>query len=189
MSRKAKSIIGNRYGKLIVLKRDFLTNKGGPWWFCKCDCGNIKSVRGSRLKSGTTKSCGCYQIETTIQRSKTHGMSKTKTYKSWSGAKRRCYNKNTSDYVYYGGRGITVCSRWLNSFENFLEDMGKTPDKKTLDRIDSNKNYCKKNCRWATVKQQNRNKNNNHLVDGICAAQYAEDNNLNYNTLISRLNT
>jgi len=95
---------------------------------------------------------------------KTHGMDGTSIYKTWIGLKARCYNKNDKDYKNYGGRGIKVCKRWKNSFENFYNDMGDKPKGMSIDRIDNNGNYEPSNCRWATIEQQNNNKRNNHLL-------------------------
>ena len=94
----------------------------------------------------------------------THGMYGTPTYNTWYGMKTRCQNKNSSAFKYYGKRGIRVCGRW-QAFENFLEDMGERPDDLTLDRIDTNGNYCKENCRWVDMKAQNNNSRNNRVIE------------------------
>lgn len=97
---------------------------------------------------------------------KTHGMGKTSEYSIWSMMKDRCVNPNSTAFSYYGGRGIRVCDRWLESFENFFEDMGKRPSKKhQLDRIDNDGDYSPENCQWRTVKQQHRNKRNNVWIE------------------------
>ena len=105
-------------------------------------------------------SCGCWLREFISENSKTHGMSGTSTYKSWSKMKERCYLESYAEPEYYRDRGIVVCDRWINSFENFLEDMGERPDGMTLDRIDVNKGYFKENCRWAdpTIQAYNSRK-------------------------------
>jgi len=94
-----------------------------------------------------------------------HGMGKTKTYQSWAGMKKRCLNKNCKDYLHYGGRGITVCDRWKNSFLNFLSDMGLCPEGLTLDRKDNNGNYEPSNCIWATRKSQANNTRRNAFIE------------------------
>ena len=96
---------------------------------------------------------------------KKHGKSNTSAYRSWNCMKERCNNPNSSNYRNYGGRGIKICERWLNSFENFYEDMGDRPLNMTLDRIDNNKNYYKENCKWSTNKQQFRNKTNSRFIE------------------------
>ena len=93
-----------------------------------------------------------------------HGMSYSREYISWQTMKARCYNKNNDHYKNWGGRGIAVCDKWKNSFENFYEDMGKRPAGTTLDRINNDKGYSPENCRWATMKQQENNRRNNHLI-------------------------
>jgi len=127
-------------------------------WKSKCDCGEIVHIAGPNLTSGNTKSCGCFRVEATIKRNFKHGHN-TKTsaeYRSWAGIKSRIYNKKNAKYGVYGGRGIKLCTRW-ERFENFLSDMGKKPEGMSIDRIDNNKGYYRKNCRWATSKQQARN--------------------------------
>lgn len=128
----------------------------------ECSCGNIKSYRKSSVGTNT-KSCGCLQRER--NNNLIHGLSYTKEYNAWRGMKARCYNINHSKYKNYGAREIIVCDRWFSSFENFFEDMNLSPSKShSIDRIDVNGNYCKKNCRWATYFEQNYNKTNTVIV-------------------------
>lgn len=135
----------------------------GPRYICLCDCGNITIVLGTNIRSNNTKSCGCRRkrVASTIGKNKTHGMSYTRTYRSWIKMKERCLNPNHDHYHRYGGRGIKICDRWLLSFENFLEDMGDRPEDRSLDRIDNNNGYEKNNCRWATRIEQNINRGYN----------------------------
>jgi hypothetical protein len=119
----------------------------------------------SSLKSGDTRSCGCLFLSLLRKRLTIHGGSNTSEFSTWGLIKYRCNNKNSPDWKDYGGRGITVCSRWLNSFENFLEDMGNKPSKKhSIDRIDNNGNYDPSNCRWSTIIEQANNKRNNIFI-------------------------
>lgn len=133
----------------------------------QCFCGKTFETRLTSIKSGHTKSCGCLNI-TQIERDlKSHGMSYSPTYSSWKGAKQRCYNKNSKKYHIYGGKGIKVCDRWLNSFENFLEDMGERTIDQSLDRIDPNGNYEPSNCRWISKSENSsRGTVNRNLIYG-----------------------
>ena len=168
--KRRKDIVGKRFGRLTVLKMvDDTPNMKSPF-LCVCDCGKEKVVSYSNLVSGNTRSCGCLFIETTAKLAKrtltTHGMIHTPEYKTWHGIITRCTNEKCISYKYYGGRGITVCDKWRESFVNFYNDMGKKPDGKySIDRIDVNKGYYKENCRWATVEQQANNMRSNVFVE------------------------
>ena len=132
-------------------------------WIVKCICGNEKVVSGKALREGSIKSCGCLR-GTWGEKFKTHGMWRSAIYSVWACMKSRCNNPRHDEYSNYGGRGIVVCERW-DSFENFLEDMGEVPKGLTLDRINVDDNYCKENCRWATTKEQGRNKRNSVIIE------------------------
>lgn len=156
-------ISGQKFGRLSAVQP--VRNNKKIKWQCLCDCGKECLVDGVKLRNSETKSCGCLQKELQSQRitkiNFKHGHNKkgqqTSTYRSWISMLHRCRGKNYSDFYRYGGRGITVCERW-SKFENFLIDMGERPNGKTLDRINVNGNYEPNNCRWATLSEQQRNK-------------------------------
>lgn len=175
--RKSKikiPMLGKKFGRLTVVEEAGRAKDGTILWKCKCSCGVIKTINGSSLRKGFTRSCGCYNSEIKSKRFKkiftTHGMSKTATYRSWCHMLGRCNNPNDARYSDWGGRGIKVCERWLK-FENFFADMGEKPKTLTLERINNNKGYYKKNCKWATYSDQNRNmrvyKTNKFGVSGV----------------------
>lgn len=158
-------MVGERFGRLIVIEKDHNQNRG-TYWKCQCDCGNIKSVRGDHLQGGKTKSCSCLRKTRAI----THNMTNTGTYEAWEHIKQRCSNHKDKGFHNYGGRGIKVCNRWLK-FENFYEDMGNRPEGLTIERKNNELGYYKENCKWATYTEQARNKrikkNNKTGVTGI----------------------
>ena len=160
-------LTGKRFGRLIVIKKGETDKNYNTSWVCKCDCGNEVTVQTGHLRSGHTQSCGCIHDECVrkmIDGNVTHGMSHTPTYNVWKGIRTRCYNPNHISYKYYGAKGVIVCKRWLSSFDNFLEDMGKKPKGKSIDRIDSNGDYEPSNCHWATIDEQNNNMSTNVFV-------------------------
>ncbi len=180
---------GRRFGRLIVLEfshYDALSERS--YWSCKCDCGNTTTVLRSSLRTGNTKSCGCLARTTMFKRE--HGMSRTPTYRSWEGMISRCYRKKDKSFDLYGGRGITVCDRWM-SFDNFFADMGTRTKKTTIDRIDVNGNYEPSNCRWATHSQQVNNRRNSVLYafrgELLNANQLAKIGKLSSSSLVLRI--
>ncbi len=155
--------IGKRFGKYVVISHLGKIN-GNRRWLCRCDCGSERVVDGGRLLSGRSKSCGCAIPEIISKLFKTHGLTNSTTYFSWCSMKERCLNKNCESYPRYGGRGITICTRWLNSFENFFADMGEKPKATSLERKDNGVNYEPSNCIWATAKQQANNRRSSRFI-------------------------
>lgn len=172
--------IGDTFGKLTLIASSPPTARTNKTvWLCRCECGNIKPIRQSNLRMGSTKSCGCLRIAA----NKTHGQSKSRINKIWSVMKQRCLNPNNKAYKDYGGRGIKLSERWLK-FENFLADVGEQPSRQhSIDRIDNNGHYEKNNVRWATNKEQARNRRNNLLVtingETKCVTDWSEHFEIN----------
>jgi len=167
---KIKDITGMKFNKLTALYIDGKFSDGSSLWKCKCECGGEVTTTGTRLKRNLKVDCGCGTFEKLSKRHKSHGMAKTRFYKAWVSMKERCYRPYHVSHKSYYDKGITVCDRWLESFENFYEDMKDGYlDNLTLDRINGNKNYCKENCKWSNVTEQNNNVRTNHIieVDGI----------------------
>jgi len=154
-------LTGQRFGRWLVKNRGGLTKNGHPKWECRCECGNIREVPGSDLRYGQSKSCGCWNKNGPRKAPSRHGMSYTPEYHIWALMLQRCRNSNWPGYRYYGGRGISVCERWLD-FENFYADIGPRPSPElSIDRINNNGNYEPNNCRWADAKTQNNNQRRN----------------------------
>lgn len=153
---KIDNLVGQEFGNLVVKGMVRYSNSGVKW-VCVCKCGNSTTVRASNLKAGSVQSCGCLRRDHCKTMSYKHGHHKSAEYQSWRSMLKRCLNPKTAGYRYWGGRGISVCDRWM-IFENFLFDMGPRPPGTTLDRIDVEGNYEPGNCRWATLHEQIRNR-------------------------------
>ena len=162
MGRPLIDLTGRTFGRLKVLKYAGRSANRHSMWKVVCVCGKILTVQGGNLGNGTTKSCGCLKLERTVEMGSsnyTHGNAihgkESLAYRSWRAMKQRCTYPNAPNWHLYGGRGVRVCTRWLNSFEAFLADMGNRPKGTTLDRINPDGHYVPSNGRWATPKQQN----------------------------------
>ncbi len=164
-------MVGRRYGRLFVISRHGVNKSSQATWNCVCDCGSELVVGGSELRRGNTRSCGCLHREVCKSKATTHGMSKTKTYNSWSGMISRCHREACPAYDKYGGLGVSVCDRWRHSFQNFLDDMGTCAKDMSLDRINPFGNYEPGNCRWASVKTQSYNKRGHVAIERLKSFQ------------------
>lgn len=172
MGRRPVDLTGQRFGRLVAVEPAGKDRRGKTLWRCICDCGSEKNINAAELtRTGTrrgTRSCGCLSRDAFVSRSKRHGCSsvdgggRTPEYAAWKAMRTRCNNEKCAQFHNYGGRGIRVCERWQNSFEDFLADMGERPSgKHSVDRINVNGDYEPTNCRWATASEQCRNRRNN----------------------------
>ncbi len=166
---KKLEIIGLTFGRLTVTREAERSARGVVRWLCRCECGKEAIVFSQKLTGGNTRSCGCLRQDSNASRS-THDKRHDVEYRTWMSMKARCLNHLCADYPRYGGRGITICDRWLDSFEHFLADMGKRPTQKhQIDRINNDNGYEASNCRWATPKENSQNKRNSKwwIINGI----------------------
>jgi hypothetical protein len=188
-------ITGQRFGRLAVTKKAASATNGKKQtrWECRCDCGETVTVWKTALTSGTQVSCGCYMRErareTVIKRATTHGMKHSSEYSVWCGMKRRCLNPNDKSYPRYGGRGIRVL---FSGFADFYSEVGPRPGLEfSIDRIDTNGHYAPGNVRWATGKQQCRNKLKSIKVsiDGVerPLKDWCEERGLDYRNVWQRI--
>ena len=189
----ALDLTGKRFGRLVAQQREGARNRKALWR-CSCDCGGTALVIANYLQVGTTRSCGCLRVETNQLRLTTHRLTGTPEYRSWNSLRNRCLNESNAAYHKYGGRGITICARWLESFANFLEDMGPRPGPQhSIERKDNNLGYSKENCVWATAKVQGRNTRRNYylMYEGrrVCLAEAAEMAGVPYTLLYYRVVT
>lgn len=196
--------VGERYDRIVVLSRaeDYVTPTGKHYsqWLCKCDCGNTTLVLGDNLKR--THSCGCKSVEAAAAVGKMnyrHGGAangkKERLYRIWDGIKKRCYNPKTDSFPRYGGRGITMCEEWENDYAVFKDwalSHGYRDDL-SIDRIDSDGDYCPDNCRWATNKEQQNNLSSNRWIDlhgqKLTVAQFSERYGVPHYLILHRLNS
>ena len=200
MNNSFIDITGQRFGRLTCIKPSMRhsSSQSEKMWICKCDCGNEITTRGSSLRNGSSKSCGCARIET-LKNNTTHALSVDENgkcprlYRIWKNMKSRCLNPNTPKFINHGGRGISICSEWVvdyMSFHNWAIGHGYQ-ESLSLDREDNFGNYEPSNCRWSTQHQQNINKRDNHVVTfhGVTKTliEWAKIIGINYSTLDNRL--
>ena len=187
-----KDLTGQKFGRLLVIQKaeSYKSPKGQVQsrWLCKCDCGNAVIVHGSSLKKGTTESCGCKRTEIHTK----HGYSTTRLYSIWQAMHHRCEDLKNIGYHRYGAEGKTVCDEWreFEPFYNWAMFHGYK-EGLTIDRIDSTKGYSPDNCRWATMKEQQNNRRNNHRIthngETYTLAEWAEIKSIKQATISSRL--
>jgi len=172
-------LTGRVFGRLTVTSFHGILLRGerrDRQWDCLCECGNSAVVTTNTLNTGQKQSCGCLKKDLLSKRMKTHGLTGTKLYDHWMHMKQRCINPNNAKYKDYGGRGVTVCTAWLDSFEKFLEDMLPTYEPRlSLEREDVNGNYNKENCKWVILEDQalNRRKRKDN-TSGATGVQFRE---------------
>ena len=196
-------LTGRRFGRLVVLSESEPQIKITPErkykkrrWLCQCDCGNQCIVSMSNLRGGHTKSCGCLSNENRIlhiQEMTTHNEYKTRLYGIWNGIKQRVSNPNRERFNRYGGRGISICEEWSNSYESFRDwalSNGYS-DELTIDRIDNNGDYCPDNCRWVSKTEQANNRSTNHMLtyqnETHTVAEWSRIVGIKGSTIIQRL--
>lgn len=202
MKKRVQDLTGQVFGRLTVIvlagRKNYI-----DLWRCRCACGNEKTVYDGNLRQGFTKSCGCTWKKSIGDGNRTHG-ERTVEYFTWKGIKQRCFDKNSSGFRRYGGRGIRMCVAWARSYETFLRDMGRKPSAKhSIDRIENDLHYscgkCKEcvtmgwsfNCRWAIPAEQARNKRTTRFLtyNGKTMAlfDWANETGLKLSTLWNRL--
>ena len=191
---KAIDLSGERFGKLIVIKKVGTDKHRKSIWLCKCDCGNETFTTRNHLIDRSTQSCGCLFKQCVKERRTSHGASDTRLYSIWRSMLARCTYEKQIGYQRYGGRGVSICDEWRFDFTNFYEwaMVNGYSDHFTIDRIDVNGNYEPCNCRWVTQKEQSNNKTNNHFLTYMgktqTMSQWAEELGINSSTLESRIN-
>jgi hypothetical protein len=181
------NLVGQKFGRLVVIKPTDKRSHKGVVWYCLCNCGNNVFVISSRLRDRSKRSCGCLAEETRKKNGKKAGLTLgrcnathkhstggkvTKEYRTWQGMKNRCFNLKDVNFKYWGGRGITVYEPWIHSFETFLQylkdnNMYPKPKNMSIDRIDNDGNYEPGNIRWATQKEQIANQRHYKLQNKL----------------------
>lgn len=186
-----RNLEGQRFGHWLVVCRAENNKQGKRRWHCICDCGRRRSVDSYGLLHGGTKGCiSCRRRDFWRNKPREKSLEDSPLYCVWEGIKQRCHNPNAHAYEIYGGRGIKVCERWQNS-RNFIADMSPRPPGTELDRIDNDGSYSPENCRWATKKENNRNRRDNRMLtfrgETKPLVVWAEELGLTYGALSVRL--
>jgi len=182
MSRAGVDLSGSRFGRYEVIREVQEAGRNRKWE-CQCDCGNVKEVFQNALVSGRVVSCGCYNKE----QKTVHGLERHYLYPTWINMVNRCTNPKDARWHQYGGRGIKVCDRWLESPANFIEDMGDRPEGKSLDRKNNDGDYTKGNCRWATAEEQHMNRSVTIKVGDSCLTHEAKARGMSLSTVYHRI--
>lgn len=153
------NLAGMRFGRLVAIETNKSSKSHRRLWLCKCDCGNMVEVASDSLVCGNTKSCGCLQKEIRVTANTKHGYCGTRLYRIWKGMISRCYQKSSTDYKWYGEKGVEVCEEWKKfiNFKDWAVEHGYS-DSLTIDRINPYGNYNPKNCRWCKTAEQNKNR-------------------------------
>lgn len=156
------NLVGKRFGTLVVTRFSHVGSGNRSLWECECNCGSVKAFRSNNLPR--MKSCGCLTAKINGESHSTHGMRKSREYGSWRAMKKRCLEPHFHAFKNYGGRGIKICDRWINSFENFFADMGIRPQNGTLERKDNEGDYTPENCIWIPLGWQAKNRRSSHRI-------------------------
>lgn len=192
MNARAIDMTGKTFGSLVAIACAGIGSDGKYQWRFACECGKEFTACGSKVRRGEVITCPECSMERVRLSHIKHGRARTPEHRAWSHIKSRCFNQKVPEYKHYGGRGITMCQRWIDSFENFLADMGSKPSKlHSIDRIDNNGNYEPSNCRWASFNEQANNKRSNRLViinsKSKTMSEWATENGLNREIVHKRL--
>lgn len=185
---KKLNLKGQKFGRLTVISE--APNRGRlTRWFCLCSCGRVFAVDSQSLTSGHTKSCGCLMRDIAKEKHTTHGLSDTRIFRIWAAIIKRCTNKNDKAFKYYGGRGISVCPEWKNDFKSFFDWANSNGYRENLsiDRINSNGDYCPENCRWADRKIQSQNRQYVKKFQGKPLTEWCNELKINPDTVRGRL--
>lgn len=184
-------LVGHKFGRLTVISFAYIL-KNNRWWHCLCKCGNKKTLTTAVLKGGHSRSCGCLARDFAKARATKHGKHGIPEYEIWKSMKQRCHNENAKDYHFYGARGISVCEKWRDSFDAFIEDIGYRPGKDySIERINVNGNYAPGNVKWIRRFMQHRNTRRNVMIEWngktMCLLDWSEETGIPHSTLRNRV--